>query len=77
MKRMAELRAVQAQKEQLQNFVQSKEEELRKTQADLLSSYIDIQQTERKQSERTQANELRTTRNRNIQRILHSGRNNK
>ena len=74
---MAEFRAVQAQKEQLQNFVQSKEEELRKTQADLLSSYIDIQQTERKQSERTQANELRTTRNRNIQRILHSGRNNK
>ena len=77
MKRMAEFRAVQAQKEQLQNFVQSKEEELRKTQADLLSSYIDIQQTDRKQSERTQANELRTTRNRNIQRIMHSGRNNK
>ena len=65
MKRMAELRAVKAQKEQLQKFVQSKEEELRKTQADLVSSYRDIQQTERKQSERTQANQLRTTPNRN------------
>ena len=65
MQRMAELKAFQAQKEQLQKIVQSKSEELRQTQADLVSSYRNIQQTEKKQSERRQANELRTTPNRN------------
>ena len=39
MKKMAELKAVQAQKEELQKLVQSKEDELRKTQAYLVSSY--------------------------------------
>ena len=51
---MAELRAVQAQKEQILRLVQLKKEALRKTQADLVSSYRELQQTEMNQSERTQ-----------------------
>ena len=42
-KRQAELKAVQAQKEQLQKLVLAREEELRRTQADLLTSFRDLQ----------------------------------
>ena len=46
-KRQAELKAVQAQKEQLQKLVLAIEEELRRTQADLLTSFRDLQHSGR------------------------------
>ena len=59
-RRMAELRAAEARKEQLYKLVQLKEDELRRTQADLVSRYRELERTEINRSDITQHSALNT-----------------